>query len=1337
MENHRFISNSDSAKTRSNKKRIRQQKVHVNAQDSVHASVNPASSNTEDHYNQPKTPPHSVHATVNRASHDAEDHFGYPNYESSHHDSSMDTGGKCIIEFFFLMQCRHCNAKMWYNESILKRSNTSSPRFSLCCGDGKVELPFSCKKLSTEIRTYNMMFAFTSAGIKFDKTISHSRGPPTIRIQGQPCHRIGSLLPMPRKKPKFSQLYIYETENEVQNRINTMSHYNEIEAHIVSNLQKMLDENNAHAKSFRMARDRLTGTEVHNVKLKLIFGREKDGRTYNVPSVPDVAALIAEDGYRPDILHRDTLSGKKRKRNCLTMREWFAYRLQCRPNEGQTLLHSRKLFQQFVAEGYTMIESERLSYVRKNQKKLRVDKFCSLQQSSDAGNTKGLSKGKRIILPSTFVGSPRYMDQLYFDGIAICSHVGFPNLFITFTCNPNWPEIHRLLTPLNLTAIDKPEIISRIFKLKYEHMLSDLTKNHLLGKVVAYMYTIEFQKRGLPHEDDPELYKLVQNHMVHGPCGILRPASPCMKEGKCSRFYPKKFQPTTLIDGDGYPMYRRRNTGQTITKNGIIIDYRCIVPYNPKLLKKYQAHINIEWCSQNSSIKYLFKYINKGYDRVTVVMVHDDNGTIPHANTPNDEIKEYLDCRYISPCESTWRIFGFPIQGRKPSVERLNFHLPGQYSVLYQDHDDIDDLLSNPSISESKFIAWMNTNQAFVEGQSLTYSEFVTKFIMMLTVSRGPISFEDIRTVAGVEYPTYRETCFAMAKDWGSTPYLRNLFVLLLLTGTMNKPEQVWEKTWHWLSDDILYSHHRSTSIPGYGNIMVFHLRLVVSFKTRKGKQGSKGLSKELIQGKSIWLEAYKNKIALIISKYACELGHINKNQAKAIKKMMAHQLHIGDSNLMNLVLLEVEQLLQANQRSLKDYPSMPYLENANLLTHADNGLILTIFMPTDQQTQIYNQIIQVVNKNEGGMFFLYGYGGTGKTFFWKTLVASLRADNKIVIMVASSNIASLLLSRGRTTHSKLKIPIPIFEDSTCNIHQGTQLAKLLNEASLIIWDEAPMAHKFYFEALDQSQRDVIKAKSSSDKIFDGKVMVFGGDFRQILSIIPRGSRSDIVNATINSSYLWNYCHVLTLSKNMRLEVNIDATDKEETLAFAQWILDIGDGIVGKQNDGYGSIEIPKDLLITEYDDPFYAIVNSIFPNLSHHHTNPEYFQSTTILASTNETLQQVNDYILSLIPGEQMEYLSVDYVDKSETLESSHFRSLTTEFLNSLTTSVKDYVCNDTRLIVTRLAKHVIAADIISGKNIGQNVYIPRMSMSPSQSPCLLRFEKTVPNNAFLCNDN
>jgi len=146
-------------------------------------------------------------------------------------------------------------------------------------------------------------------------------------------------------------------------------------------------------------------------------------------------------------------------------------------------------------------------------------------------------------------------------------------------------------------------------------------------------------------------------------------------------------------------------------------------------------------------------------------------------------------------------------------------------------------------------------------------------------------------------------------------------------------------------------------------------------------------------------------------------------------------------------------------------------------------------------------------------------------------LASSLKAYNKIVIMVASSGIASLLFPGGRTAHSEFKIPVPIFEDSTCNIHQGSQLAQLLNQTSLIIWDEAPMTHKFCFEALDKSLRDIIKGKNSSNQIFGGKVMVLGGNFWKILPVIPRGSCSDIVHATINSFYLWDYCRVLTLTK--------------------------------------------------------------------------------------------------------------------------------------------------------------------------------------------------------------
>lgn len=173
------------------------------------------------------------------------------------------------------------------------------------------------------------------------------------------------------------------------------------------------------------------------------------------------------------------------KRNKLTIREWLAFRIQCRHNEAQTILRSRRLFQQFLVDGFTMMESQRLNYIRKHQKKLCVSKYCNLSSSEQNANTQGSNKGKRVVLPSTYVGSRRFMEQLYFDGMAICSQVGFPDLFITFTCNPNWPEIQRLLSKINLNSQDRPDIISRVFKIKFDELLCDLTKKHVLGRVIA------------------------------------------------------------------------------------------------------------------------------------------------------------------------------------------------------------------------------------------------------------------------------------------------------------------------------------------------------------------------------------------------------------------------------------------------------------------------------------------------------------------------------------------------------------------------------------------------------------------------------------------------------------------------------------------------------------------------------------------------------------------------------------------------------------------------------------------------------------------------------------
>lgn len=119
-----------------------------------------------------------------------------------------------------------------------------------------------------------------------------------------------------------------------------------------------------------------------------------------------------------------------------------------------------------------------------------------------------------------------------------------------------------------------------------------------------------------------------------------------------------------------------------------------VVPYNPGLLRRYQSHINVEWCNQAGSIKYLFKYINKGPDRVTAALEDEDV----------DEIKDYYDCRHISACEAAWRIYAFDIHYRFPPVERLPFQEEGKQSVIFEATESLDFTLEKASVNDTKFI---------------------------------------------------------------------------------------------------------------------------------------------------------------------------------------------------------------------------------------------------------------------------------------------------------------------------------------------------------------------------------------------------------------------------------------------------------------------------------------------------------------------------------------------------------------------------------------------------------------------------------------------------------
>jgi ATP-dependent DNA helicase PIF1 len=204
-------------------------------------------------------------------------------------------------------------------------------------------------------------------------------------------------------------------------------------------------------------------------------------------------------------------------------------------------------------------------------------------------------------------------------------------------------------------------------------------------------------------------------------------------------------------------------------------------------------------------------------------------------------------------------------------------------------------------------------------------------------------------------------------------------------------------------------------------------------------------------------------------------------------------------------------------------------------------------------------------------------------------------------------------------------------DNSTCEIEHDDDRDVLLKQTKLINWDEAPMAHRFTFESIERTLRDVTSSYKNCDTIFDGKVIVFGGDFRQILRVVPRGSRSDIVHATINASKIWDHCKVVTLTQNLRLK---NTENSDEVKKNSDWLLKVGEGKLSEPNDGYADIHIPKELLISDYADPIAAIVHSTYPNLISHYKSSKFLQERAILASTIEVVDQINNYVLNLIPG-------------------------------------------------------------------------------------------------------
>ncbi|XP_022014958.1 uncharacterized protein LOC110914479 [Helianthus annuus] len=374
----------------------------------------------------------------------------------------------------------------------------------------------------------------------------------TFRAHRGIYHKIDQLVPRDGT-PRYLQLYFYDPDAELDLRLQ----WPNLDRRITQILTRVLSTN-PHVDTFRRLAEL---GPLDNYSVTLNASVELDQRVYNRPTTSEVAGIWVEGNdnitsykrsivvygrseysqtIQPYFSCYDPLSyplffpneaNTRSGRPTVAMREYYSYKFQIRSTEN-VLLFGGRLLQQFAIDA-----------------KIRADLYQGLVDCVNAGEVHANRVGKRIVLPASFIGGPRDMRRRFLDAMTLVQDDdGKPDIFLTMTCNPKWPEICDNLH-VGQTAQDRPDLVSRVFRGKLEDLKEQLFKKHILREVKSYVYVIEFQKRGLPHahfllimypqhkinnadhydkvvcaeipnkQRHPKLHEMVVKHMIHGPCG--------------------------------------------------------------------------------------------------------------------------------------------------------------------------------------------------------------------------------------------------------------------------------------------------------------------------------------------------------------------------------------------------------------------------------------------------------------------------------------------------------------------------------------------------------------------------------------------------------------------------------------------------------------------------------------------------------------------------------------------------------------------------------------------------------------------------------------------------
>ena len=873
------------------------------------------------------------------------------------------------------------------------------------------------------------------------------------------------------------------------------------------------------------------------------------------------------------------------------------------------------------------------------------------------------------------------------------------------TCNPHWPEIADNLIG-NQLAQDRPNLVARVFKLRKDQLCKDLVHGNLLGRHIAHLAVVEFQKKGLPHahilliladEDDlltdeevdrvicaelppdpnepgltyeekeqrQRMETIVITNMIHGPCGALDPQAQCMENGRCSKGFPKPFQAHTVVDSNSsYATYRRRDPqhgGRSIqlTRRGITftVDNSLVVPYNPFLSLRYNCHINVEKCCSEKGAKYVFKYTTKGPDRAMVSAEPDD----PAAG--RDEIENFKDFRCCGSCEAAYKLNKFPIACQHPAVKELRVHLKGDQPVVFEEGHEEDGLARSRTTELTAFFDLnrkLNEEGVRVEekpmyvdvpeaycwdqktkkwrkrvrdiGQTIgrihtvphtAGDVFYLRMLLNHEHCRGKESHDDMLTLpCGEVCETYKQVCQRLGllqddNEWvqtleagsfvSSSPRLRGLYITIIVWSAPADPKALFDLFWLDWTDDFDHTAQR----------------------------------------KGLVLDESQKKTMVLLD--------------------LSHRLLEFEKRLRDFGLHEPTEEEEAAVSVLTEGRSAVIREELDFnVTEMAGEADQVVSQYTEEQRAVHERVLEAVTSNTPLCLYINAKGGCGKTFVLNGIlkaVRTLEAGGCVVLAMATTGIAAMLLERGRTFHSRMKAPLTPDDDSMLKIPAQSELAKLVRMARLLVIDEATMLDNRHLAAMDRSLRDLM----GSDCQFGAKVLVLSGDLRQCLPVVPGASRAGIVERCINQCALWQHFEVMEMTKNMR----VLASGDERLIEWDNFITNIGNGTCGTGSDD-NLVTFPPDMCLTIKANTsldkncetrsMMEMTEKVFPNLKHNISVPNWLNGRAILTPTNRAVDAINDMIVASLPDPDTKLYSADQMD-----DLRDFRSFSVEYINSL----------------------------------------------------------------------